>query len=269
MGGRFTFQLTGGSIGTTSNIAWQIWDLDGIDDLITAGAGLTAIHTWATGVDEGDVFVRFYCDSNGNGSLDSGELYVDSEEFWVMKSKVHSITTQVSTAIPSPAVSRRPGETQAAFNTRVLPTIQARLTGAQNLILRKDSANDWRACVTFNVASTGFFIPGAARPDPVTWNTPGEALHYPFADIVFINSYLGGPLATAARDWQKIIAQWTGTGAAMMSVALAHEFGHGVGLGNTPPFHVGYVAGDILWGTAIVGNNRLQKRDVDNYDDGP
>ena len=99
VGGTFEFQLVGGSTVPTSLIKWEIWDLDGIDDKVANGPGSQFSYTWASGVAEGDAYVRFYCDISGDNQHNFFENFQDSEEFWVQQIKVYNLSVRYSTLL--------------------------------------------------------------------------------------------------------------------------------------------------------------------------
>ncbi|UCE74373.1 MAG: hypothetical protein JSV56_01355 [Methanomassiliicoccales archaeon] len=254
VGGRFQFELNLGGVTPPNKIRYEVWDLDLWDEIITEGPGTSFIYTWRSGEpDEGDAYVRFYCDKNGDGTRNFFEPYTDSEEFWVMKKKIYNINVEYSNLLGVIA----PG------------TIQARFDEAADILLSKDSANDWRACVDFNVvASNQFIADPVLRPDPVVWNSrPQCRLHYDQADITFVQTIIGAGGVCWDSDWHRIIIDWNTAGRPWLIRAIAHEFGHGVGLphnGHVSPqlMHAGFL-------NAANGDNELLKTDVDNYDGGP
>jgi len=215
-------------------IRYQVWDLDGWDDLLAEGWGHSFSYTFGTGTAEGDVLVRFYADMNGNLSRDSGEPYFDSEDFWVMQKRVFNIKVDVSSSIPGAAAFAQVAAMQARFDL------------ARDILLRKDSAADYRAAVQFNVALLGtpvFTATNSAgtRPDPVT-DEADAAKHWDAeADVVFVNHINGAAGWNSGYDWHRTIIGYDShvsggvLNEALMAGTIAHELGHGVGLVHPSP----------------------------------
>jgi hypothetical protein len=188
IGGNFMFHIAGGASGPFGMIRYEVWDLDGIDDLLVSGSGWSFSYIFEAGTAEGDCLVRFYADRNNNQSRDSGELYFDSLDFWVMEKKVYNLVADVSSAILAPAFAGRLTAGNGIF------------AQANAILLRKDSETDYRAAVQFNVTTTPFTptaVGGARRPDPVpivrvngeVQNSVDLDNHFnATADIVFVNN---------------------------------------------------------------------------------
>ncbi len=238
VGGQFRFEITGGIAGgPNSMIRYQLWDLDWGDDLLQEGWGHSFTYTFGEGTAEGDCLVRFYVDKNGNLSHDSGEPSFDSEDFWVMQKRVFNITADVSSAIPA-----------AGFAGR-LTANDGIVKQANDLLLRKDSADDWRAAVQFIVTTTPFAAtaPGGARPDTVINDEAERARHYDAAaDLVFVNQLLpetwyGATSSIGSNTWHEIIIGYQKhvdggvLNEGLMAGTIAHEMGHGVGLAHPDP----------------------------------
>ncbi len=241
-------------------LSYEIWDLDLYNERIDWGPTWTVSgvktsyfrYVWAAGLDEGDVYVRFYFDDNGNGERDWGEENKNSNEFWVMKKKIYNVNTEVSDQLP-PIYG---------------PEVQARFDGAASILTKKDSAADWRACVGFNVLTITPFAANGDRPDPCDNVRAEQDKHFlQPSDIVLLNDLVGHGGLTVQGDWHQIIIDWNAGGSTWLERAIAHEFGHGVGLGAG---HIGYAPPYLMHGGILGANDTILKRtDIDNYDGGP
>ena len=194
----------------------------------------------------GDRRIRFYADRNDNGQFDAGEGNARSAIFHVMAKKTYTIDVDFSSAIGN--------------NAAEMATVQTQLTGAQNLLLKKDSADDFRAAANFT--ATGH---AGARPDPVGNNATEQDKHFDAAaDIVFVNELEGAGGWTKNHDWHQIIILWW-SDRTWLQAAIAHEMGHGVGLD-----HDGHASPKIMHGALLTGADKeLTKDDAKAYDAGP
>ena len=113
------------------------------------------------------------------------------------------------------------------------PQVQPRFDGAADVLLKKDSADDWRACVGFNVLTVTAFTSGPDRPDPCP--TVLDKLKHVVqpSDVVFVKDIDNGDTkgVTIQLNWHQIIIDWDHSN----TRTLAHEFGHGVALNHPDP----------------------------------
>lgn len=210
-------------------------------------------YTFAVGETTlGNNYALFYQDEDGNGQRNSGETYRTSPTFRVQQPYEYPIRVDVSDAIPGAAS---------------LP-IQDRLTAAQNLLLKKDSANDWRAAVKFTAISVTSFTATDVNgdyPDPVPDDDAQRRKHTGRAssDIVFVQQLEGGLAGMTYNDnWGDIIIDWDSGSEAQIAAVIAHEIGHGVGLdhdGHAPPLI-------MHEGVLVETDNELNQVDADTYD---
>jgi hypothetical protein len=137
---------------------------------------------------------------------------------------------------------------------------------ASKLLIKKDSQNDYRACVVLSIASQSQFTSGLTRPDPIFSNNRAQAkLHYDVTDMVFLNDIVGAGGVCWDHDWSKIIIGWNNGGNDWRARAVAHEFGHGVGLD-----HAGHSSPQIMHdGYLTAPDVELLKSDAPSYDGGP
>jgi len=247
----FNFELTG--LFNTPSHGWDLWadDATGTYTALAQGTGAQFSYTFQNvGATPGNIYVRFYGDANNNGAWDYGELRKDSNVFWVQTRKVYDINVDVSSALPA----------------GVEADVPARLSGAADLLLKKDSADDYRSAVTFNMKTVNrFTATGAsgARPDPVPDETAQRLKHYnAAADIVFVQDLENAAGITGNKDWHQIIIDWDDLGPDGLEVLIAHEMGHGVGLS-----HSGTAAPWVMWpGPATGVENQVSAAEADAYD---
>jgi len=219
-------------------------------------------RTWQDGLDHGDADMRFYIDRNGNGQYDAGEPQKESKEspdFRVERIYTYELDVEYSNQL-------------LASEPNVASLIPARFADAEQRVLRKDSADDWRGCVKFNCASVSQFAAGPDRPDPVL--TRADAvLHWDDdCDVAFVEA-LDHPEAITigysniGRVYE-IIIEWHGG----VEKTIAHEIGHGAGIsgdygkpGGTPdPGSLG--DRNIMWYRNTGTCQELYKEDADVYD---
>jgi hypothetical protein len=79
VGGTFDFTMNGVLAGPSPSprIRYELRDQDFVNNLLQEGSGLSFTYTFQNGVDEGDVFIRLYVDTNNDGDRNSGEDYID------------------------------------------------------------------------------------------------------------------------------------------------------------------------------------------------
>ena len=229
IGGTFSFEVTWGNVqAPNSMIRWQLYKV-GLLLLNTEidNGWNGASHLFAAG-EAGIYFVRFFNDKNNDASRNWGEEYIDSPYFGGKQPRVFSFNVAVSDAIPNAVVFAA----QAAM--------QARFDLARDLLRSKDSADDWRASVQFNVT----IVDGApfvhtnsagAFPDPVANDSDQNKYFNNLAfDVVFVNQLLPvGLRGLSWHNWHEILISYTGCQnglEASLAKTLAHEIGHGVGL---------------------------------------
>jgi len=249
-GNLFRFRLRLDNWTEPIDLRYEMWDTDGFDDQLVDGAGDEFSYTFQSGTEsEGKVFVRFYIDTNGNLDYGSGEPKNETAEFWVQACEEYSIDVQYSNLI----------------GALTKATVQTKFTEAANLLLRKDSANDWRACVKFTVNNFSQFTATGDdtgdHPDPCTYNSRTQcAKHYNEADVTFLDTLTGAGGVCWDNDWHKVLIEWNTT--SWLYRAIAHEHGHGVGLQ-----HEGHVPPQLMHeGVLGAGDTELLEADVDNYD---
>lgn len=261
-GSTFQFAMTAGAasaIGTQSMIRWQLVDpVTGSVKVNSMDVGVVSFTHALTAAQIGPTVVRFYADANNSGTYTGGEPFIQSVQFQVMDKKIHNLDVEWSTAIgPMPA----------------LAAVQAQFDAAAAILLRKDSANDWRAAVTFNVTSLTPFAPSAMRRDP-TWSAADLNAHYDQpSDVVLLSqshnwAAPGGDIwgATALGDISKVTVCWGALAPPLLNKVIAHELGHGVGLDH-PGHGVTHVMSQGNVGPATPRNECTQA-DARAYDEG-
>ena len=227
-----------------THVGWLIvhQEEDGSETIITSGTGIAPTYAFRMNSDEGQTETEFYWDADRDGRYDAGEIFLESPEYTVMRRRVYDISVQVSNLVPL---------TQQQ--------IQGCFDDAGDLLMMKDGPNDWRACVAFNCAAFAAF----ADPGAVVWDNWAQCSPVVAgADISFIDNLVGAGGVCWGNSRHQIILDGTANTAAWRARAVAHEFGHGVGLE-----HAGHVSPELMHG-GFLGNvdRQLFYSDVDNYD---
>jgi hypothetical protein len=170
-----------------------------------------------------------------------------------MKKKVYDYNVETSTAIV-PGITL--GQVQTAINSSV------------DYALRKDSADDWRACVELNVSSYATYNPSAARPDPINSQVLQQThiINMNNGTISFVNQHTfarGCATGGEDADLRRIIIDWNGK----WVDSIVHEFGHNRGLNHPNPSKPLYIMDDGRRRTQ--GGGHLAKDEAKAYDSGP
>ena len=269
LGGTFKFDLMLNTWPTPVKMGAEIWDLDYINEVIASGSGISISHTFGTGGhDDGTCDVCFYFDNNTSGDSYTGwnDPQVDSYDFEAQELTYHYLTFGKSSA-----VGGTPG-TSAACNA------------ATNLILRKDTADDYRATARFLAAGLTTIPATDSATPPVThdplkiWYKPdgtlddkwGHAAYFrsaTSADVIIVDNII--PCDEYGAEYTGFDIQgFSSTGNSPIiqvdyfsGEALAHELGHTYGLGhNTSNV-------DMVMYPSSGGNRRLLASDEeDNYE---
>lgn len=268
VGGNFDFEITDSlKAGDPSLIRYELLDQDGVNQVLKEGAGLSFTYTFKTGVDEGDVFVRVYADANDNEVFDAGELYRDSNLFWVMQKKKYEFNLWFSSAIPG-------GSPTAA--------VAADLAYGTNILLTKDSADDARAIVELKLTNSSFMFPaggtvgGNPTPDPIAINEDVQALFKaaPGNTIIVVsddtrtNAVRGQ--AEGITSWQWWLDEIVYNNSSHCAETLAHEVGHLVGAehGEAPDANHIIRAGNATPPRACNTANLVTAAVAKKYDEG-
>lgn len=234
IGGTFKFDLMLGEWPTPVKLGAEIWDWDYVREVIASGTGASISHTFGTGGhDDGTCKVRFYFDDDTNGNSDYGDPKVDSPSF-----EAQELTYHILTFGKSSAVSGTPGTSAAC-------------SAATDLILRKDTAGDYRA--TAKLLPAGLSEIPASTHDPVRllsdgsgglddedwdhWDDWSYFINYNSAEVIIvddificdINEQYQGPDAKGCslpNIKYQIFAEYY----SFSGNVLAHELGHSCGL---------------------------------------
>jgi hypothetical protein len=181
LGGTFKFDLMLNTWPTPVKLGAEVWDLDYINEVIASGPGASISHTFGTGGhDDGTCDVCFYFDNNTSGDSRTGsnDPQVDSYDFEVQELTYHYLTFGKSSAVAG------------------TPDTSAACQGATNLILRKDTADDYRATARFLAA--GLTEIPASTHDPMnmerkadgnlydTWNHWSYFINYDSAEVIIV-----------------------------------------------------------------------------------
>ncbi len=259
VGGQFSFGILGGLQGANSMLRWELWDADIFTQsgLRASGPGNSFTHTFTTGGFEGYCGVRFFADMNGNGQYETFEQEISASTFWVQQTKQYDIRYDISTSF-------------AALDPAFVAALPTYFSAAQDLLVRKDSADDWRAAVEFNPIFLGYFAPSPTRPDPA----PKNSLDGHFsanADIAFVTDILGAGGVTILGDVHSIVIEHMtysllgAAGPAWIANAIAHEMGHGVGLEH--PLGAADASPRLMWSGLLTGSdNVLTESEANTFD---
>jgi hypothetical protein len=150
----------------------------------------------------------FYLDCNGNGQLDAFESIISSPIFYVQNKKVSTFNTVYSSELAAPTLNQ----------------VSSYYKSAADVALKRDSADDWRACVQFNLGTLG---PGTG-PDPVDlhwWSGNYDDWTEQEHDVTLVEVLEG---AIGFTYTGKILIDWDDG----PHDTFTHEVGHKEGLGH-------------------------------------
>jgi len=233
LNGTFRFDLMLNTWPTPVKLDAEIWDMDYINEVIASGSGASISHTFGTGEhDDGTCDVCFYFDNNTSGDSYTGwnDPQVDSYDF-----EAQALTYHYLTFGKSSAVAGTPGTSAAC-------------SAATYLILRKDTADDYRATARFLAA--GLSTIPASTHDPMRMQrVPGELLdtwfhwsyfiNYDSAEVVIVSDVI--PCDANGNQVYPDTAGFSETGIKykicleqgdVNGGTLAHEVGHSCDLGH-------------------------------------
>jgi RHS repeat-associated protein len=215
-GSEFRFSLTNPPAGVPANkISYQLWN-NNLKRILKNGFG-TSFDFDLPQV-AGKFHVIFRDSRNLNGPT---PIIVQSPDFVAIKAKVYNFSVRVSNSIPN-AVNFAEVEVPRIFRI------------AQNLLLKKVAGDDFRANVSFKPGGA-FVFPAnggginGSLPDPVTSNAEARRWLTNGTNIAFVDGFPGlngqnfGPSKAVVRN--------RGNND-LTAITLAHEIGHGVGLGH-------------------------------------
>jgi hypothetical protein len=238
IGGTFKFDL----MLNTGTVTWpqpvklgaEVWDLDYINEVIASGTGPTISHTFGTGShDDGTCETRFYFDNNTSGDSTTGwnDPHVDSDSYEAKEFNDHVLTFAKSSAVTGSV-----GGGGAC-------------SGATDLILSKDTADDYRAVARLLAAGLSTIpagthdpmkmqrVPGVGLLD--TWNHWSYFINYDSAEVVIVSDVI--PCDANGNQVYPDTAGFSQTGTKyaicleqgdVNGSTLAHEVGHSCGLGH-------------------------------------
>lgn len=253
VGGTFLFDLEQtfvGSNGQTVVINWELWDSDGGDDLLAHGTGTSFSHTFVGG-DQGDAYVRFFCDNNGNGDHDGDdEHFLESNYFRVQDMKTYTFRVKIS---------------DLAITTA--NQVQDKLDASAVIALRKDKEDDCRATIILKgVPMTpvpGFNAITEGLTDPVSGGVEEDAYwqHGSDGDLYIVSSIVGkkGLHQSDVLGNHVLMIDWN----AAVPETWVHEFGHVAGLDHAnSTMHIMHTGS-----TRASGANLLTHDEAHAYND--
>lgn len=171
-------QGTGTVAGMPSLIRYQVDD----GSIKQEGSGLSFQRTLSA-ADAGSLRVRMYADANDNQVWDAGEPALTSPWFFVVQRKVYEFGVWYSSALPGGDPST---------------TIAADLAYGTDILLRKDSDEDYRAAVELKLSGAAPHMfaataSGGAMPDPVSTDDDITTLFSatPAWTTIAVNDFVG------------------------------------------------------------------------------
>ena len=218
--GTFDFRLPIAPRPTPANLRYELWDTDWWNCTLAEGPGASCIYQFQGGEDQGDVRERFYTDWDGDHDFDSGEPKNDSPEFWVNNLYEYHLDVDYSSLLGT--LDR-------------LTDVQPRFTAAANLGLKKDNADDYRACVKFTIDTLARVTFISPRLDPAPTQDDWDAHFDAPCDMTLLQGIYYNP-ETGERylgvanlgHTDEIIYDWDDA----ENETLIHEIGHGKNLGH-------------------------------------
>jgi len=254
VGSNFKFEIIGGSpFGPNSMIRHDLTRY-GTGPTLAEGSGSSFTYVFGGSYVPELWYARFYADKNNNQQYDPGEPMLTSDTFEVKLKKVYNISVALSQNILGWAA--------------ITPdNVKEVLNRAAAIVLRKDSADDYRAAVQFNLSGL-FSFPatpsGGLQPDPASTEADRMKL-FGYADVVILNSLPNLNGITLDYDWHKILLAYrefatNPNGAQNLATFLVHEMGHGVGLphrGASPT-----LMAEGVW----FGDNVINLNESNSYD---
>jgi len=217
VGGTFRFRIALGSWAEPIGLRYELWDTDGWNDYLAIGPGDECTYTFQSGIAEGDVLIRYFIDNDGDAWHGSGEPKNDSPEFWVQECTEHEFDVDYSSKL----------------GTLTISTVRDAFNDAAAVLLKKNTADDYRACVKFTVSSLTQFPANDARPDPAD-TYERRLLHYRApSDIALVQKIEDGVVGYCRENnMDEIILDWEKEldGVSVAPRDIAHEIGHGVEL---------------------------------------
>lgn len=275
VGGDFGFEMSGNSsskIGFPSLLSWETWTDETFgDSRIDGGKGGTPIENGMTisflfqPNDAREMYIKFYADANDNGQWDDDEIYKDSATFEVVQPKIWEFDLLLPSTRSDPAT---------------IATFTAALKFAEEIILRKDADDDWRAAVkvrfkansTPMVYTSGVNYLGVDGDNYQLEVAPTLTDHLddfeaatPEGTIVYVQNLnawnaLGLTRRSNSTIFVEFMSEWS------LGTVIAHEIGHVGGMGNED--HASdrkYIFAES--GGPLGSHNMLRESDVEYYDE--
>ena len=209
VGGTFQFQMRGGT-SDSPRVFWEWWDVDGLHSLKATGSGGSFNRTLSNN-DEGYIRMRFYADWNCDGEIEDTEPRLWSPVFQVVPVNVCGLSVEASTAILPPGYP-------------TLTQVQAKLDDACGVGNKRDSQEDYRACIKLTASSLATFTPAVGiRPDPCLTSDAVDLHFNSSCDLVLVQDMTAvGIVGRANFSKHRMVVALN----AAHPREILHEFGH-------------------------------------------
>ena len=208
VGGTFHFELTGNSVGSNSLIRYIVEDLDGLNETLTSGSGISFDHFWSYD-DRGDVRIRFYGDRNENSKFDWFSEYDISRYIWVQKLNKRTLKIKVSSHVSPLIYYAYSPEMMEVVRFVNVPNVQVNLDMNSSRALKKDSEDDWRSCIKLIANPNNYmsFVPGTGQMDPVRYTDElSEHIVDSDADLTILEDM--PPRGATKPGYNEIVINW-------------------------------------------------------------
>ncbi len=236
--GTFGFELTGprtnsitepnptyASFAANSSLFRYEMRNEGIFDQVTRSGPGTTFSRKMQGTDASyeSATVRFYYDTNDNGSYDSDELKIEKSGIQIREASVITLNVSYSDAILN-------------FDQSYAETA---IVLAGYMALQRDTLTDWRSLIDFRIGNVAQF-PAGGR-DPIINQT--DALQFTSTlgtDLIFVKNIAlpdgggndDGTLGLTQRFQHSSVIEFNRGDASKLGNVIIHEYGHQLGWGD-------------------------------------
>lgn len=260
-GNPFNFKLVDGFTGPYSLIRYEVRRIGLTGSAIATGKAIECPYTFPVSSAGYDHYVRFYADCNDNGTHQANEPYYNSAIFSVQSVKTWTLVTK---------------KTDHSYIVNVtLPHVQAWFDASAAVAMRKDHADDRRACVAFTLTNWGVVpVSPTNAPDPVASFQDADVHSMSTAPVreVTIVSHItagggAGGLAWYSHSPPRMILSWWER--QVTDIPPVHEFLHALGLEPPNGLNNGNHSTDptnMMYGAANPASVRLRADQRDTLD---